>query len=131
MTSSDPSGESRLREVLVKLVEHPELVPAISPDQALALVIQLSALQTRLAAIAASHLRPHGEPPRHHDQTRQVDDTEFATLPDFLTPDEFREYVGIGRSTMYDLLRRNEIPHTKVGRGIRIPKTAVRSLGVE
>lgn len=44
------------------------------------------------------------------------------SLPEFLTPEEFRRYVGIGRSTMYDLLRREEIPHVKFGRCIRIPK---------
>jgi hypothetical protein len=32
--------------------------------------------------------------------------TPLDQLPEFLTLDEFRAYVGIGRSTMYDLLRR-------------------------
>lgn len=52
--------------------------------------------------------------------------TPFDALPEFLSPDEFREYVGISRSTIYDLLRRDEIPHVKFGRCIRIPKTALR-----
>jgi excisionase family DNA binding protein len=43
-----------------------------------------------------------------------------------LSPDEFRAYVGLGRSTVYDLLRREEIPSVKFGRCIRIPKTALR-----
>jgi excisionase family DNA binding protein len=127
MTPSDP----RLRDVLVALVEHPDVVPAISPDQALALVIQLSALQTRLAAMAVRQLRPDGDASGHADRTTQAGDTDYETLPDLLTPDEFREYVGIGRSTVYDLVRRDELPHVKVGRGIRIPKTAVRARGVE
>ena len=52
--------------------------------------------------------------------------TPIADLPEFLSPEEFREYVGIGRSTIYDLLRRDAIPHVKFGRCIRIPKTALR-----
>ena len=52
--------------------------------------------------------------------------TPFDALPEFLTPDEFRMYVGLGRTTEYDLLRRDEIPHVKFGRYIRIfPKTAL------
>jgi excisionase family DNA binding protein len=57
--------------------------------------------------------------------------TPFDALPELLTPEEFRAFVGIGRSTMYDLLRREEIPHVKFGRCIRIPKTAIRPSGVE
>ena len=59
--------------------------------------------------------------------------TPLSDLPEFLTPDEFRAYVGIGRSTMYDLLRREEIPFVRFGRCIRIPKTAlaVAPAGVE
>ena len=52
--------------------------------------------------------------------------TPFADLPAFLSPEEFRQYLGLARSTVYDLLRRNQIPHVKVGRGIRIPKSALR-----
>jgi len=46
--------------------------------------------------------------------------TPLEQLPEYLTPDEFRAYVGIGRSTMYDLLRRDEVPHVRFGRTIRI-----------
>jgi excisionase family DNA binding protein len=52
----------------------------------------------------------------------------FEQLPEFLTPDEFRSYMGLGRNTVYDLLRRNEVPHVRLGRTIRIPKTALQSL---
>lgn len=52
----------------------------------------------------------------------------FEELPEFLSPEEFRAYVGISRSTVYDLLRRDEIPHVKFGRCIRIPKSALRVL---
>ena len=57
--------------------------------------------------------------------------TPLVDLPEFLSPDEFRAYVGLGRSTVYDLLRRDEIPHVKFGRCIRIPKTALQSVQPE
>jgi excisionase family DNA binding protein len=46
-------------------------------------------------------------------------------LPEFLSPEEFRRYLGLGRSTVYDLLRRGEIPHLKLGKCIRIPRTVL------
>jgi excisionase family DNA binding protein len=52
----------------------------------------------------------------------------YEQLPEFLTPDEFRSYMGLGRNTVYDLLRRNEIAHVRLGRTIRIPKAALQSL---
>ena len=57
--------------------------------------------------------------------------TPFDELPEFLSPEEFRHYVGLGRSTVYDLLRRDEIPHVKFGRCIRIPKSALRTVQTE
>ena len=46
-------------------------------------------------------------------------------LPEFLSPEEFRTYVGIGRATCYDLIRRGLIPSVRFGRLIRIPKSAL------
>jgi len=51
--------------------------------------------------------------------------TEFESLPQFLSVEEFRAFVGIGRSTIYDLLRRQVIPHVRFGRVVRIPKEAL------
>ena len=71
-----------------------------------------------------------GRPEGRDRVTRPVETvtrmTPFAALPEFLSPEEFRQYLGLARSTVYDLLRRNQIPHVKVGRGIRIPKSALR-----
>ena len=53
--------------------------------------------------------------------------TCFADLPELLTPEEFRAVVGIGRTAMYEALRRGEIRHLKFGRTIRIPKAALRT----
>lgn len=50
----------------------------------------------------------------------------FDDLPALLTPEEFRAYAGLGRNTVYELLRRHEIPCVRFGRLIRIPKTALK-----
>ena len=49
----------------------------------------------------------------------------YDQLPEFLTPDEVREYLHVSRNTVYELLRRNEIPHVRLGRLIRVPKAAL------
>lgn len=53
--------------------------------------------------------------------------TAFEALPELLSPEEFRAYAGIGRSTMYDLLRRQAIPHLRFGRCKRIPKAVLHT----
>jgi excisionase family DNA binding protein len=52
--------------------------------------------------------------------------TPFNLLPEYLSPDEFRAYTGLARSTVYDLLRRQQIPHRKFGRCIRIHKSVLQ-----
>jgi excisionase family DNA binding protein len=54
--------------------------------------------------------------------------TPLADLPEWLSVQEFYQYVGIGRSAAYELLRRGEIPHRKFGRSVRVPKTALQVL---
>jgi excisionase family DNA binding protein len=53
----------------------------------------------------------------------------FDQLPEFLTPDEVREYLNVSRNTVYQLLRRNEIQHVRFGRLIRVPKSALQQRG--
>jgi excisionase family DNA binding protein len=48
--------------------------------------------------------------------------TAFVDLPDLLTPAEAGEYLHVSRNGMYELIRRNEIGHVRIGRQIRIPK---------
>jgi excisionase family DNA binding protein len=57
--------------------------------------------------------------------------TPFEELPEFLTPEECRLYLGIGRALVYDLLRRGEISSVRFGRLIRIPKTALKAASAE
>jgi excisionase family DNA binding protein len=52
----------------------------------------------------------------------------YDDLPEFLSPDEFRQYFKLSRNTTYELLRRGEIPHLRFGRQIRIPKTALQQM---
>jgi excisionase family DNA binding protein len=52
--------------------------------------------------------------------------TRFEDLPDFLSVEEARAYLGLGRSTLYDLLRRGELPGVKFGRVIRIARSTLR-----
>ncbi len=60
------------------------------------------------------------------DQRRSIDrQTRFGELPDFLTVEETRTYLMLGRSTLYDLLRRKELTCVRFGRVIRIPRTAL------
>lgn len=58
--------------------------------------------------------------------TRQ---TPYSELPEFLTVDEFRAYMRLGRNTTYDLLRSGAVTHQRFGRTIRIPKAALRPGG--
>lgn len=43
-----------------------------------------------------------------------------------LTPEEAAECLGIGRSTMYELLRLHIVASVKIGRSRRIPMAALR-----
>jgi excisionase family DNA binding protein len=59
------------------------------------------------------------EPNTHHSQSEPSD------LPFYLTIDEWREIVRVGRSAAYDAVRTGQVPHIRVGRQIRIPRSAV------
>lgn len=47
-------------------------------------------------------------------------------LPDWMTPEEARAFLRLGKSTMYDRLRSGEIPSRRFGRQYRIAKEALR-----
>lgn len=50
----------------------------------------------------------------------------FDRLPDWLTPEEVRVFLGLGRATVYELIRSNKIPARRFGRRIRVPKDSLR-----
>lgn len=43
-----------------------------------------------------------------------------------VSPEEAAECLGIGRSTVYDLMRLRVLPSVKIGRARRIPVQALR-----
>lgn len=51
--------------------------------------------------------------------TRQ---SPVAELPTFLSVEEFCRVTGLGRSAVYDLVRRDALEHLRFGKIIRIPR---------
>jgi len=46
----------------------------------------------------------------------------FEELPDIMTVDEVATWLGVGRATLYELIRVGRFPHLRFGRTIRVPK---------
>jgi excisionase family DNA binding protein len=58
--------------------------------------------------------------------------TPLEDLPQFLTVEEWRTFMRIGRSSAYDLIRQGLVPSIRWGRTVRIPREAVmRSVDCE
>ena len=58
-------------------------------------------------------------------------DTDLCSLehlPAFLTVEQLAVVLGVGRNTAYNFVRSNRIKNIRVGRQIRIPKSAVENL---
>lgn len=49
----------------------------------------------------------------------------FDSLPDWITPEEARRFLGLGRATVYELIRCGQLPSRRFGRQIRLPKAAL------
>ena len=45
-----------------------------------------------------------------------------------LTVDQTAEFLGIGRTACYDAINRDEIPHIRLGRRIRVPTASIRAM---
>lgn len=52
----------------------------------------------------------------------------LENLPAFLTVEQLAVVLGVGRNTAYNFVRSNRIKNIRVGRQIRIPKSAVENL---
>ncbi len=52
--------------------------------------------------------------------------TPLEDLPQFLTVEEWRTFMRIGRSSAYDLIRQGIVPVIRWGRTVRIPREAVQ-----
>ena len=51
--------------------------------------------------------------------------TKIEELPQFLTVEEWRTFMRIGRSSAYDLIRQGILPVIRLGRTVRISREAV------
>ena len=56
-----------------------------------------------------------------------ANDIEFLTVAAFLA----RSHGAIGRTAIYEALRRGDIPHARIGRKIMIPSDALERLVVQ
>lgn len=61
-----------------------------------------------------------------HTTTRDSSKIKFDFLPDWASPKEVQVFLGLSRSTTYELIRCGHIPSRKFGRLLRIPKEALR-----
>ena len=52
----------------------------------------------------------------------------LAELPDTLTVEEAGSVLRLGRNSMYEGIRRKEIPAIKIGRRLLVPKAAIERL---
>jgi excisionase family DNA binding protein len=46
-------------------------------------------------------------------------------LPDVLTVAEAAKFLRVGRNSVYEAVRRNELPSVRIGRRLLIPKAAL------
>ena len=53
--------------------------------------------------------------------------TPYEDLPEYLTPQEFARKMGLGKSTVYQLLDSGELPCRRFGRRIFIHRDLLRS----
>jgi excisionase family DNA binding protein len=60
------------------------------------------------------------------NSTHLVPKSKFDDLPDWLTPQEVRSFLRLGKSTLYEKLRSGEISSRKFGKQYRISKATLR-----
>jgi excisionase family DNA binding protein len=61
-----------------------------------------------------------------HDAPLHGAKLENAAQVRLLTPEEAARWLGVGRSTLYELLAAGEIPSIRIGRCRRIPSWELR-----
>lgn len=54
--------------------------------------------------------------------------TPLVDLPELLRADEAAVWLGIGRGTTYELIRRGDLSSVRLGRLVRIPRAALAEL---
>ena len=58
----------------------------------------------------------------------KLEKTNLDELPDVLRPEEAARVLRVGRNTMYEAIRRGEIPAVRIGRRWLVPKRALERL---
>ncbi len=48
--------------------------------------------------------------------------TNLEDLPQMMTPQEVQAFLGLGRATVYSLIKEGEIPVRRIGRRLFVPK---------
>lgn len=56
----------------------------------------------------------------------EENDRMLDAYPDVLVPEEVMKILGIGRSTMYDILQSGELKAVRIGRQYRISKERIK-----
>lgn len=49
----------------------------------------------------------------------------FEELPDIMSVEEVAAWLGVGRASLYELIRAEKFPHLRFGRTIKIPKAGL------
>lgn len=52
--------------------------------------------------------------------------TKFEELPEWVAPAELSQWLGLGKSTVYQLIETGQLPSQRFGRRRFIPKEALR-----
>ena len=70
--------------------------------------------------------------PRHKTSMPAVvtRSTAYRDLPQYLTVAEVCTVLSLGKTTVYDLIRRGDLPARRFGRALRVPRAALRGLGI-
>ena len=56
--------------------------------------------------------------------------TNLKDLPQMMTPQEVQDFLGIGRATVYSLIKEGEIPARRIGRRLFVPKQELMEVPV-
>jgi excisionase family DNA binding protein len=63
-------------------------------------------------------------------ETFEMNKVLLEDLPDVLKPEEAAKVLRLGRNSLYEAIRRKEIPVVRIGRRLLVPKAAlIRLLG--
>ena len=56
--------------------------------------------------------------------------TKLEDLPEFMTPYEVRDFLGLGSDSVYKLIEAGDLPARRIGRRLFVPKRALMEVNV-